>query len=68
MTESWLRMGPEEYHKLQMEILTYGAKMVRPGGKLIYSTCTFSPEEDAGGVSRMVSAGAFRISILVGSE
>ena len=30
MTESWLRMGPEEYHKLQMEILTYGAKMVRP--------------------------------------
>ena len=46
MTESWLRMGPEEYHKLQMEILTYGAKMVRPGGKLIYSTCTFSPEEN----------------------
>ena len=33
MTESWLRMGPEEYHKLQMEILTYGAKMVRPGAK-----------------------------------
>ena len=49
-TESWLRMGPEEYHKLQMEILTYGAKMVRPGGKLIYSTCTFSPEEDEGSI------------------
>ena len=51
MTESWLRMGPEEYHKLQMEILTYGAKMVRPGGKLIYSTCTFSPEEDEGSIA-----------------
>ena len=51
MTESWLRMGPEEYHKLQLEILTYGAKMVRPGGKLIYSTCTFSPEEDEGSIA-----------------
>lgn len=51
MTESWLRMGPKEYHKLQMEILTYGAKMVRPGGKLIYSTCTFSPEEDEGSIA-----------------
>ena len=51
MIESWLRMGPEEYHKLQMEILTYGAKMVRPGGKLIYSTCTFSPEEDEGSIA-----------------
>ena len=51
MTESWLRMGPEEYHKLQKEILTYGAMMVRPGGKLIYSTCTFSPEEDEGSIA-----------------
>ena len=51
MTESWLRMRPEEYHKLQMEIMTYGAKMVRPGGKLIYSTCTFSPEEDEGSIA-----------------
>lgn len=51
MTESWMRMGPEEYHKLQKEILTYGARMVRPGGRLIYSTCTFSPEEDEGSIA-----------------
>jgi NOL1/NOP2/fmu family ribosome biogenesis protein len=51
MTESWLKMGPEAYHKLQKEILTYGACMVKPGGHLIYSTCTFSPEEDEGSIA-----------------
>ena len=30
----------------QAEILDSGAKMVRPGGRLVYSTCTFAPEED----------------------
>ena len=30
----------------QAEILHNGAQMVRPGGRLVYSTCTFAPEED----------------------
>ncbi|MBQ7464601.1 MAG: RsmF rRNA methyltransferase first C-terminal domain-containing protein, partial [Lachnospiraceae bacterium] len=30
----------------QKEILEEAAKCVRPGGKLVYSTCTFSKEED----------------------
>ncbi|MFC6261221.1 RsmF rRNA methyltransferase first C-terminal domain-containing protein [Levilactobacillus fujinensis] len=30
----------------QREILTEAVKMVKPGGQLIYSTCTFAPEED----------------------
>lgn len=30
----------------QLEILDSAAKMVRPGGRLVYSTCTFSPEEN----------------------
>ncbi len=29
-------------------ILREAARLVRPGGKLIYATCTFSPEEDEG--------------------
>lgn len=32
--------------KLQKEIVTEAYKMLKPGGQLIYSTCTFSPEED----------------------
>lgn len=35
----------------QQEILREAAKMLRPGGTLIYSTCTFAPEEDEGSVS-----------------
>lgn len=30
----------------QSEILTSAAKMLRPGGRLVYSTCTFSPVEN----------------------
>ncbi len=30
----------------QKEILGEAAKMLRPGGRLVYSTCTFSEEED----------------------
>ena len=30
----------------QSEILHYGAQLVRPGGRLVYSTCTFAPEEN----------------------
>ena len=30
----------------QAEILHSGAQLVRPGGLLVYSTCTFAPEED----------------------
>lgn len=34
----------------QQEILEEAAKMLRPGGRLVYSTCTFAPEEDEGSV------------------
>ena len=30
----------------QREILNSAARLVRPGGRLVYSTCTFAPEED----------------------
>ena len=35
----------------QGEILCSAAKMLRPGGRLVYSTCTFSPEENEGTIS-----------------
>ena len=34
----------------QAEILDCAARMLRPGGRLVYSTCTFSPEENEGSV------------------
>lgn len=35
----------------QKQILESAAAMLRPGGRLVYSTCTFAPEEDEGSVS-----------------
>lgn len=35
----------------QARVLDLGAAMVRPGGRMVYSTCTFSPEENEGSIS-----------------
>lgn len=37
--------------KRQKAILANAAKAVRPGGRLVYSTCTFAPEENEGVVA-----------------
>lgn len=39
----------------QGEILDSAAKMLRPGGLLCYSTCTFAPEEDEGAIAAFLS-------------
>lgn len=39
----------------QAEILDSAAKMLRPGGLLCYSTCTFAPEEDEGAMAAFLS-------------
>lgn len=38
----------------QDEILDQAAGMLLPGGRLVYSTCTFAPEENEGTVSRFL--------------
>jgi NOL1/NOP2/sun family putative RNA methylase len=38
----------------QQEILECAASMLRPGGRIVYSTCTFAPEENEGTVSRFI--------------
>ena len=40
----------------QGEILNSAAKLVRPGGRLVYSTCTFAPAEDEGAVAAFLEA------------
>ena len=35
----------------QQEILDNAAKMLKPGGIMLYSTCTFAPEEDEDGIA-----------------
>lgn len=40
--------------KRQDEILDCAAGMLCPGGRLVYSTCTFAPEENEGSISRFL--------------
>lgn len=40
----------------QGEILHSGAQLVRPGGRLVYSTCTFAPEEDEEAVAAFLES------------
>ena len=39
----------------QDEILDCAADMLRPGGRLVYSTCTFATQENEGSISRFLS-------------
>ena len=42
----WSQETVEMCARRQAAILDTGAELVRPGGRLVYSTCTFAPEED----------------------
>ena len=42
----WSEETVEMCARRQREILRSGAAMLRPGGRLVYSTCTFAPEEN----------------------
>jgi 16S rRNA (cytosine967-C5)-methyltransferase len=51
------RKGPEvlrEMPPLQFELLTAGARRLRPGGVLVYSVCSFEPEETTQIVERFL--------------
>jgi NOL1/NOP2/sun family putative RNA methylase len=46
MAKQWDIHSPDKYAEMQREILKQAAQMLAPGGRLVYSTCTFSPEEN----------------------
>lgn len=56
--------SPEYVMKCQIrqkEIIEQAVKMLKPGGKIVYSTCTYSPEEDEQIVSWLVNEYGFKI-------
>lgn len=46
MTAQWERHSVTECSLMQRELLDQAAQMLAPGGTMVYSTCTFSPEEN----------------------
>ncbi len=48
MRPAWERNGPAYFRKIQEQIVDHGIQMLKPGGMMVYSTCTFSVEENEG--------------------
>ncbi|BCZ28630.1 RsmF rRNA methyltransferase first C-terminal domain-containing protein [Claveliimonas bilis] len=46
MVKAWEEHGPEYFSRIQRNIITQAASMLRPGGMLLYSTCTFDRREN----------------------
>ncbi len=46
MVEAWKRNGPDYFSVIQREIAACAVSMLKPGGMMLYSTCTFDPSED----------------------
>jgi tRNA and rRNA cytosine-C5-methylases len=55
MVTAWERNGNEYFATIQRSILTEAVKMLRPGGVILYSTCTFSGMEDEDSVMYLLS-------------
>ncbi len=51
----WSLETVEMCARRQGEILDWAARTLRPGGRLVYSTCTFSPEENEGSVAAFLA-------------
>ena len=51
----WSQETVEMCARRQAEILHSAAALVRPGGRLVYSTCTFAPEEDEQAVAAFLA-------------
>ena len=54
MVKSWEEHGVEFFQNLQRGIIDSVVKLLKPGGKILYSTCTFSPEEDEGSMKYLL--------------
>ena len=52
----WSREAPAFCARRQMQILRHAADMLRPGGQLVYSTCTFNPVENEGVIEAFLKA------------
>jgi 16S rRNA C967 or C1407 C5-methylase (RsmB/RsmF family) len=52
--KGWSQERVERCARLQVQLLSSAYKLVKPGGKIVYSTCTLAPEENEGVVAEVV--------------
>ncbi len=54
MVKAWDEHGPEYFQNIQKSIILQAAQMLRPGGQMLYSTCTFDPMENEGIIRHLI--------------
>lgn len=54
MIPAWEKQGPKAFAGMQREILDQAAALLKPGGMMLYSTCTFSELENEGSVDHFL--------------
>ncbi len=52
--EEWSEENVRMCADRQDEVIDAAARMLAPGGRIVYSTCTFAPEEDEGTITRFL--------------
>lgn len=58
LIQSWLEHDSSYYVPIQKSIVKQAIEMLKPGGMIVYSTCTFSKEEDEEIIQYMLSLDA----------
>ena len=52
--KKWLPSGGKSLHKLQLELLLKAINLTKPGGKIVYSTCSLDPVENEAVISEVL--------------
>lgn len=52
--KSWGEFSVEKCTQMQKSILKFASAMLKPGGYIVYSTCTFAPEENEGMIDNFI--------------
>lgn len=56
MVKAWEEHGPEFFSNIQRGIILKAARMLKPGGMLLYSTCTFDARENEQVIGHLLAA------------
>ncbi|MFD2613223.1 RsmF rRNA methyltransferase first C-terminal domain-containing protein [Paenibacillus gansuensis] len=68
MAKQWEKHSVEKCVLMQRDILAHAAALLAPGGRIVYSTCTFSPEENEGMIAEFLSGHPdFRVAVIPAS-
>ena len=52
--KKWLPSGGKTLHKLQLELLVKAVNLTKPGGRIVYSTCSLDPIENEAVISEIL--------------